>query len=543
MARPAQPRLCKILTPRQETGDYYLFSNVPYAEQPTGHLRFQRVSLPTANSSTMNNGSSDVICMQAYPEWIVQLQAEAYGVSVDVMTQILYAESGQTEACLVLDVYVPAAVFDGNATSKGIHMISHSPFTLYQTHGLTDTGQKLAPVLLWMHGGGFTYGSKTSTGSPAGIIARSNLNESEGIIFVSINYRLGMFGWLAGSDVTPNLGLYDQRVALDWVQEYIGLFGGDADQVTIIGESAGAASAVHHITAYGGNDTLPFQQAIVQSPAFQFNLNQTLAYDLTMEQATNRTGTSIRDVTELSALDSDTLYAINFYVVYSASTGNFIYGVSPDGTYVPDYPQVLLAEGRFNHDVKVLPAHNSLEAAPFVDSSISTEADLVAQLQANYPEVSNATLNAILALYPLADYENSQFLRGVQIASDAFFSCTTRYLALAFDNNTYNYLFSYPPGYHAEDTSYTFFNGDTSTSDDGYPVDVDLAYALQDYIVGFTMSGNPNASPAGTTLEFPVYGSNATVLELAFNGLLTTVDDLKNDRCPWWQQAIIDGLV
>lgn len=393
-----------------------------------------------------------------------------------------------------------------------------------------------------MHGGGFTYGSKTSTGSPAGILARSNLNESEGIIFVSINYRLGMFGWLSGDDVTPNLGLYDQRVAFDWVQKYIGLFGGDPEQLTIIGESAGAASAVHHITAYGGNDTLPFQQAIIQSPAFQFTLNQTLAYGLTMSEASNLTNTSIASVSDLSSLDSDTLQAVNFYVVLTANTGEFIYGVSPDGTYVPDYPQVLLAEGKFN-DVNVLAAHNSLEAAPFVSSDISTEEDLIMQLESIYTEISNDTLTTILGLYPLSDYEDSQFLRAVQIASDSFFSCTTRYLALAFDNNTYNYLFAYPPGYHAEDTSYTFFNGDTSTLDDGYAVDVDLAYALQDYIVGFTASGNPNDNPAGTALEFPIYGSNATVVEFASSGLLTTTDDMLNERCVWWQQAMIDGLV
>lgn len=60
-----------------------------------------------------------MICMQAYPEWIIELEAEAYGVSTEVMEEILYAESGQTEACLMLDVYVPANVFDGNTSSKG----------------------------------------------------------------------------------------------------------------------------------------------------------------------------------------------------------------------------------------------------------------------------------------------------------------------------------------------------------------------------------------------------------------------------------------
>lgn len=95
----------------------------------------------------------------------------------------------------------------------------------------------------------------------------------------------------------------------------------------------------------------------------------------------------------------------------------------------------------------------------------------------------------------------------------------------------------------AEDVSYTFFNGDTTTLDDGLAVVAELAYALQDYIVGFALTGNPNDSPAGAALEFPIYGSNATVLEFAYTGLLTTKDDMDNDRCPWWQEAFVQGLV
>lgn len=68
-----------------------------------------------------------------------------------------------------------------------------------------------------------------------------------------MNYRLGAFGWLAGPEFvaaggTPNLGLYDQRFALEWVQKYIHLFGGDCNQVTVIGESAGGGSIMHQIT-------------------------------------------------------------------------------------------------------------------------------------------------------------------------------------------------------------------------------------------------------------------------------------------------------
>lgn len=369
------------------------------------------------------------------------------------------------------------------------------------------------------------------------------MNDSEGVIFVSINYRLGLFGWLGGGGITPNLGLYDQLTAFNWVQQYIGLFGGDPEQVTLMGESAGASSILHQITSYGGNGTVPFSRAILQSPAFQLNLNLTEAYDDTLARASNLTNATVATASALAALDAATLQAVNADVVLAAGQGFFAYGPAPDGTYVPAEPQVLLYEGRFHADVAVVAAHNSLEAAPFVSSDIATEADVAAQLEASFPAASNATRAYILdVLYPAADYA-SEFLRAVQIASDSAFSCATRHLALARGNDSYNYLFAYPPGYHAQDTPYTFFNGDTSTSDDGLPVDAALARALQDYIVGFALAGDPNDSPAGAALEFPKYGSNATVLEIAYEGLNTTRDDMDNDRCTWWQLALVEGLV
>lgn len=72
-------------------------------------------------------------------------------------------------------------------------------------------------------------------------------------MFVTINYRLGAFGWLSGPEFQAsggiaNAGLHDQRLALEWVQENIHLFGGDPNRVTIMGSSAGASSVLHHIT-------------------------------------------------------------------------------------------------------------------------------------------------------------------------------------------------------------------------------------------------------------------------------------------------------
>lgn len=104
----------------QSSGDYHIFSNIPYAEQPTGDLRFHTVELPQGNSSVVNNGLEDVICMQSYPKWIIELTAQSNGVSTEVMEQIMLSQAGQTEACLVLDVYVPANVFKRNTTEPGV---------------------------------------------------------------------------------------------------------------------------------------------------------------------------------------------------------------------------------------------------------------------------------------------------------------------------------------------------------------------------------------------------------------------------------------
>lgn len=104
----------------QSSGGYYIFSNIPYAEQPTDDLRFHTVGLPQGNSSDINDGLTDVICMQAYPEWIIELTAQSNGVSTEVMEQIMLSQAGQTEACLVLDVYVPTNVFRRNTTELGV---------------------------------------------------------------------------------------------------------------------------------------------------------------------------------------------------------------------------------------------------------------------------------------------------------------------------------------------------------------------------------------------------------------------------------------
>lgn len=141
-----------------------------------------------------------------------------------------------TEDCLFLDVVVPREVFKQRRRAK-------------------------APVLVWIHGGGYTGGSKDDSGSAAGLIARSGGDNNGRVIFVSFNYRLGAFGFLSGAtlqaDGVANAGLLDQRFALEWIQRNIHHFGGDPGRVTVVGESAGGGSIMHQITVRLTDSSLP----------------------------------------------------------------------------------------------------------------------------------------------------------------------------------------------------------------------------------------------------------------------------------------------
>jgi carboxylesterase type B len=172
----------------------------------------------------------------------------------------------------------------------------------------------------------------------------------------------------------------------------------------------------------------------------------------------------------------------------------------------------------------------------FTPTDIKTSADVRVRVAAAFPEASNSTVDTLLTdVYP--DVLNgsepwqAEFARAVQLSTDAFFACTTAYLAEAKGNATHNYIFAYPPGFHGDDVPYTFFNGESS-------VKADLAIALQDYLVAFAKMGDPNTP---TLPKFPEYGKGSSVLRFSEVGITSQVDDMRNRRCKWLQQAMIDG--
>lgn len=125
------------------------------------------------------------------------------------------------------------------------------------------------PVLVWIYGGGFDAGGSADPRYNQSYLVNASVAIHKPIIHISLNYRVGGWGFLGSKEVAAagesNIGLFDQRLALKWIQENIRSFGGDPNQVTISGESAGAFSVGYHLTGFNGKHDNLFRAAILQS--------------------------------------------------------------------------------------------------------------------------------------------------------------------------------------------------------------------------------------------------------------------------------------
>jgi len=182
----------------KDDGKVKTFLGIPYAQPPVGDLRW-KAPAPVAKWSGVKKATDfGAHCMQG----------KVYG-------DMVFHDAGASEDCLTLNIWVP----DKHVDPK-------------------------LPVMVWIYGGGFAAGT-TSEDRQNGY----NLAQ-QGVIVVSMNYRLGVFGFLvhdelakeSGHNSAGNYGLLDQLAALKWVHENIASFGGDPANVTIFGESAGSFS-------------------------------------------------------------------------------------------------------------------------------------------------------------------------------------------------------------------------------------------------------------------------------------------------------------
>ena len=186
----------------------FAFRSVPYGRPPVGNLRFRRPE-PAEPWSGVRNCTKE--------------SRKSFQPNV-LAPESMFREGG--EDCLYLNVY-----------TKDYLNVGDGP--------VNNDEVSLLPVVVFLHGGAFVVGSCESfLYGPQVLLDRD-------IVLVGVNYRLGAFGFLSleCDDAPGNLGLHDQHLALTWVQENISMFGGDPDNVTLMGESAGAMSAFCHLVS------------------------------------------------------------------------------------------------------------------------------------------------------------------------------------------------------------------------------------------------------------------------------------------------------
>ena len=438
---------------------------------------------------------------------------------------------------------------DGRANEDCLFLEVIVPKDVYNRPSSYGSGKK-APVVVWTYGGGFYEGSTQSQGNPAGLVAESMRNQatSPGIVYVAINYRLGALGWLSGptfseSGGTPNAGLHDQRLALDWVQEHIHLFGGDPQQVTVAGESAGATMNLHQITAYGGKVDAPFQQAVMMSPAFNpnpYNSFQEEAFQGFLQYAN---ATSLAD---LRALPSEAIIAANSQAIYNTSYGGGLFGPVVDGTFVPQLPSLSLREGRHATNVKaIFAAHNSDEGLIFTNPSVQNTSAFNVQLSSFLPDAESQVLDLIKnTLYPPIFNNltglgyNDTISRLATLEADLLINCNVYAALEAFNANvSHGFLFAEGAGLHGEETPYTFYTYGTAADAYGFgTVNGTVAQELQDWILAFAATGNPNGRGEA---KVPVYGEKRELGLLSGKGVGISVMDLAaKERCEFWNKGL-----
>lgn len=369
-------------------------------------------------------------------------------------------------ACPQPKVPLPGFPLFSNVTS-----ISEDCLTLRVDRPAGTKNDSKLPVMVWIFGGGDSIGQiYDSAYDPAGLIVGSKAKGTP-VIYAAMNYRLGFLGWSAfkshGSTARPNVGLLDQRLALEWIQKHIAAFGGDPENVTIFGQSDGGTSVGLHITAYGGSGPALFKRAILQSgsPTADAGTASHIVFHHTkaLTKRLNCSGSVDTDanIKCLRSIPLDKLLpvALAFNDKIDPFAGLDVFIPTVDGSIIPDAPSKLLKQGRFKRDIDTMIGWCENDAAlfigdpqPFANSSFIGKF-IASQFGAITPKLVRKTLKLYPSSDPLFTAAHSthpdipvDFFRASQIVRDSQYSCTGILAAQSFERynseTTSTYLYT-----------------------------------------------------------------------------------------------------
>lgn len=495
---PPEVRL-GVGTVRGIEGDgFQAFLGIPYAEPPVGERRWRAPEPHAAWDGVRDAISKGSACAQ-----------EGFGLGA----------SG-SEDCLFLNVHTPSP-----RPAAG------------------------APVLVWIHGGGFVFGEgvQADGGTAGDVLART-----EGLVVVSMNYRLGSFGFLASEALgaSGNEGLQDQQLALRWVREHIAAFGGDPDRVTIAGESAGGQSVCQHLVAPDSRGL--FQRAIVQSGYCDTTLpsHDTLAAAASAIVEGSGCSTAADVAGCMRALS---LAEVRAAVATASDSpawegGSGYFGPHVDGRVLLGQFRDRVASGDVA-DVPVIVGWNGDEGTLFValaeqQGEVADEARYHAQL-ASLAMQAGLTPEAVEAAYPLSAYPDP----GAAIAAaagDASLACPSRRAArllVGAGRRVLVYHFEYPDAgfqigfpralgaFHSAEIQYVFghparLGRRTFTGDDA-----PLHDAMRGAWAGFVRSGEPSVDGVAAWPEHTLPGDAHRV----FDRSVRDAEGASRAACALWE--------
>lgn len=447
-------------------GSVHAFLGIPYAAPPVGDLRWKAPVAPAKWTGVRKATEFGPHCMQG-----------------NVFGDMTFRDAGASEDCLSLNVWVPSKP----STAK-------------------------LPVMVWIYGGGFVAGSTSEARQDGSHLAQ------QGVVVVSMNYRLGIFGFLvhpelakeSGHNSAGNYGLLDQLAALRWVQDNIAGFGGNPGNVTIFGESAGSFS-VSALMASPLAKGL-FQKAIGESGA-AFHSGGLSFEPLSLREEKDaklvqeKLGAST--LAELRAIPAEKL----LQPFIPPRTQGFDFGPDVDGYFLPESVPAIFAAGKQN-DVALLAGWNHDEGS----FEIAGEKPTAESMKANAQKDFGNKADEFLKLYS-TETERQTSRSAKDFAGDRFIAFSTWAWLEAQSKSgkqpVYRYRFDMAPvpsdpaaprmgAYHSAEIEYVFGQLDSKKEMTWRPQDRQLSEMMQKYWSNFARSGNPNGPGLP---HWPIYSS------------------------------------
>ncbi len=458
---------------------FAVFRGIPYAQPPVGELRWRPPVRVGKHAGVLDATEFRSVCIQRReggpsPGGFLKLNGVSWWRRYLIQAVLaVVGQSSESEDCLFLNVRAP------------------------------EVAAEPLPVMVWLHGGGHQMGSGSF---PA---YNTNVLPKRGSVVVTINYRLGIFGFLAHPelsresthDVSGNYGMLDQVAALEWVRDNISAFGGDPNNVTIFGESAGAHS-VGQLLASPLAAGL-FHRAIAQSGSGAHQ-NLHLRKNAPGFASAESTGVEVADGRDLASLRA--MNSSEISVLWRVDDGRTkAFHPCVDGWVLPKSVSETFARGE-QLAVPLLVGSNSDEGQMFFGAKSPWRSPLpevpgpitsVADYRERVTDAFGADAETILSYY--AAGSDSEIRDAAQrLFGDSYFVGNGVFLAAAMrkvGQPAFLYYFSRPTpntdygALHAGEIDFVFDGARIFPEVDG---DVELKSLVADYWVNFARSGDPN---------------------------------------------------